>query len=135
MHSQTRYIEGAKFETRIGAHFIVCDQPVSAGGDDTGVTPPELLMAALGSCAGQHALEYLRGRGMPSTGLSIEVLAEPTETGRIGAFRVRIHARHGDDESRRGLLRAVRTCLVHNTLTSIPAIEVEMAEACFRAAT
>jgi uncharacterized OsmC-like protein len=129
MQSRTRYVDGTKFETRIGAHFVVCDQPVAEGGLDAGVSPPELLLAALGSCAGHYALEYLRARALPLSDLSVTVTAERfAESGRLGAFRVTVHASGAGEKHRRGLLRAVKACLIFNTLTSIPSIEVEVAD-------
>ena len=128
MQSRTRYVEGTKFETRIGAHYIVCDQPVTDGGLDTGVSPPELLLAALGSCAGHYALEYLRARSLPLSGLSVEVSARKfAESGRMGEFRITVHADEPGEKHRQGLLRAVKACLLFNTLTSIPSIEIELA--------
>lgn len=129
MQSRTRYVDGTRFETRIGAHYIVCDQPLSEGGMDAGASAPELLLAALGSCAGHYALEYLRGRALPVAGLTVEVSAEKfAESGRLGAFRVKVYAGQAGEKDLRGLLRAVRACLVFNTLASIPSIEVEVAE-------
>ena len=128
MKSQTRHIEGSKFETRIGAHYIVCDQPASEGGLDAGVSPPELLLAALGSCAGHYALEYLRARALPLEGLAVEVSAE-TAAGRLADFRVTVRASHADEKHRQGILRAVKACLIYNTLTSISSVESEVADA------
>lgn len=36
-------------EIRIGPHRLVADEPVAAGGSDTGATPYDLLLAALGA--------------------------------------------------------------------------------------
>ena len=36
MESHTRYIDGKKFETAIGGHRIITDQPASGGGTDAG---------------------------------------------------------------------------------------------------
>jgi putative redox protein len=36
-------------EITVGLHRLTSDEPVSAGGADTGVTPYDLLLAALGS--------------------------------------------------------------------------------------
>lgn len=37
-------------EVRVGARFhrMVCDQPLNEGGTDSGMTPPELMLSALG---------------------------------------------------------------------------------------
>jgi len=130
MQSQTRYIEGKKFETRIGVHRVICDQPVSEGGSDAGMTPPELLLASLGACAGHYAAEYLRTRSLPLAGLSVQVSAEKlAQPARLGSFHVKVDAGHVDERHRQGLLRAVKTCLIHNTLATTPAIEIEIIDA------
>jgi putative redox protein len=38
-----------KAEVRVGPHRFVADEPREQGGDDTGPTPIELLLAALGT--------------------------------------------------------------------------------------
>ena len=43
----TRYLDGKKFESLLGNHWIVTDQPAAEGGTGAGPTPPELLLAAL----------------------------------------------------------------------------------------
>jgi uncharacterized OsmC-like protein len=129
MQSCTRYLDGKKFETVIGIHRIVTDQRVSEGGADAGVTPPELLLASLGSCAGHYAAEYLRARSLPLTGLQVHVFAEKgTRPARVASFRIDVDVPGLDETHRQGLLRAVKACLIHNTLTMVPAIEVEISD-------
>jgi uncharacterized OsmC-like protein len=125
MQSCTRYLDGKKFESLIGGHRIVSDQPMSEGGTGAGVTPPELLLASLGSCAGYYAAEYLRARSLPVEGLHVYVTAEKTERpARLSSFRVEVDVPEIDERQREGVLRAVKTCLIHNTLTSQAGIDV-----------
>jgi putative redox protein len=127
MRTSTRYLDGKRFETFIRGHRIVCDQPTSEGGADTGVTPPELLLASLGACAGHYAAEYLRARSLPLSGLAIYVSAEKgTQPARLASFRIDVDAPGVGDKHIQGLLRAVKACLIHNTLTTPPAIRVEV---------
>src|SRR5437899_3969662 len=115
MQSCTRYLDGKKFETLIGGHRIVCDQPASAGGTDAGATPPELLLASLGSCAGHYAAEYLRTRSLPLTGLHVYVSAEKAaQPARLGSFRIEVDLPGVEERHRLGLERAVKACLIHN---------------------
>lgn len=43
------WIENLKAEVRVGRHRLIADEPVDKGGEDSGPTPTELLLAALGT--------------------------------------------------------------------------------------
>lgn len=45
------HLGAVQFEIKARQHAVVSDQPIDNGGDDEGMTPPELLLASLGSCA------------------------------------------------------------------------------------
>jgi putative redox protein len=53
-----------------GRHVLHADEPVAAGGRDTGPGPYELLLMALGSCSSMTVHLYAAGRNGPSTRLS-----------------------------------------------------------------
>jgi uncharacterized OsmC-like protein len=130
VRTSTRCLDGKSFETLIRGHRIVCDQPISEGGADLGVTPPELLLASLGACAGHYAAEYLRARSLSLIGLAIYVEADKgTHPARLASFRIDIDCPVVGDKDRQGLLRAVRACLIHNTLTTSPTIHVSVFDA------
>jgi len=125
MQSITRHLDGKTFETTVGAHRIITDQPISQGGANAGPTPPELLLASLGACAGHYAVEYLRARSLPLTDLEIRVsAAKGTDPARLASFHVEVTLPGIDERHQQGLLRAVKTCLIHNTLKTTPAIEL-----------
>jgi uncharacterized OsmC-like protein len=94
------------------------------------MTPPEFLLASLASCAGYYAAEYLKTRGLPCAGLKVRAGAEKAlQPARLDSFHidVGVPAFPADgDRHRAGVLRAVRSCLVHNTLLSSPRIEVSV---------
>jgi putative redox protein len=131
MQSCTWYLDGKRFESLTGGHRIVSDQAASEGGAGAGPTPPELLLASLGACAGHYAAEYLRARSLPVTGLHVYVAAEKDERPtRLSSFRIEVDVPANIDERQRlGVLRAVKTCLIHNTLVTAPAIEVKVSGA------
>lgn len=125
MHSNTRYLDGKKFETTVGSHRIITDQPLSGGGTDAGPAPPELLLASLGACAGHYAAEYLNVRSLSAAHLEIRVTAaKGTNPARLATFRIEVNVPGIEERHQQGLLRAVKTCLIHNTLILSPALEV-----------
>src|SRR5579862_10039635 len=125
MQSCTRHLGGKKFESFAGGHRIVTDQPSPDGGIGAGPTPPELLLASLGSCAGHYAVEYLQARSLPTADLEIRVAAaKGTAPARLASFLIEVNVPGIDERHQQGLLRAVKTCLIHNTLLTSPTLEV-----------
>src|SRR5215831_16479384 len=89
------------------------------------MTPPKLLLASLGACAGYYAAENLRTRSIPADGLRIQVEAEKvSKPARLSAFRIRVEAPSADGKHHDSLLREVKHCLIHHTLLQPPIIEV-----------
>ncbi|MGA3130680.1 MAG: OsmC family protein [Terracidiphilus sp.] len=132
MEVKITQVEGVRFSVQARAHTIVCDQPQENGGADSGMTPPELLLASLGTCAAFYAAEYLRTRKLVSTGVSVSVTAEKFKTpARLGNFRIRVDSPiFLTSEQRDGLMRSVEHCLVKNTLLNPPEIEVTLEIPC-----
>jgi len=52
-------------EIQIGSHRLTADEPVESGGTDTGSSPYDLLLAALGSCTSMTISLYARRKGWP----------------------------------------------------------------------
>jgi putative redox protein len=112
-----------KFEAIARGHRVICDQPKDNGGSDSGMTPPEFLLASLGTCAGFYAAKYLETRKLATEGLEVKVSAEKaTQPARIGSFRIEVTVPGLDPAHEAGVHRAVNACLIHNTLLNAPAI-------------
>src|ERR1700761_592648 len=62
MEVKVKQIDRFKFSVQARAHLMICDQPLENGGEDAGMTPPELLLGSLGTCAEFYAVQYLRAR-------------------------------------------------------------------------
>jgi len=124
--TSVRYVDGVSFQVEARGHSLICDQPPENGGSDTGMTPPELMLASLGTCAGYYALQYLKVRNLPLEGLSVRVSAEKgTQPARLASFRIDVEAPGAEDpKHHQGLVRAVEKCLIHHTLLNPPAIEI-----------
>jgi putative redox protein len=124
MEANISYLDGVRFEAESRGHRVVCDQPVGNAGADTGMAPPEFLLVSLGTCAGFYALQYLKTRNLPAEGLAVRVLAEKAaHPVRLDSFRIEVTVPQLDPRHHEGVLRAVKLCLVHNTLLHPPTIE------------
>jgi uncharacterized OsmC-like protein len=125
---KVRQIDGVNFDIQARSHHIACDQPAENGGADCGMTPPELLLASLGSCAAFYAAEYLRTRNLAKSGIEVSVSAEKLlKPARLGNFRVLVTSPVVlTIEQNEGMTRSVHHCLVHNTLLSLPAITIDI---------
>jgi len=122
-----RHLGEVRFEADARGHRVLCDQPVSAGGANAGMTPPEFLLAALGTCAGYYAAEYLKTRHIASDGLAVRVEADKAENpARLSWFRIDVTTPQLEPRHQEGVLRAVKRCLVHNTLLHAPRIDVSV---------
>jgi len=129
MEVKITHLDRVKFAIQSRSHTIVCDQPADNGGEDSGMTPPELLLASLGSCAAFYAVQYLKTRNLAESGVEVTVTAEKLkQPARLGNFRVNVVCPVSLTEAHtEGLMRSVHHCLIHNTLLTPSEIEVELA--------
>ena len=136
MEVLVEHLGGVQFEVKARVHSIITDQPLESGSWDEGMTPPELFLASLGSCAGFYAAQYLRKHHLSREGTRIRVTAEKAQDpARLAEIRIEVDVpvvlspEHHD-----GIERAVHNCLIHNTLVHPPqmAIAVVSAETALR---
>lgn len=128
MDVKINQIGQVKFTVSARSHTVICDQPAENGGADSGMTPPELLLASLGSCAAFYAAEYLRTRKLADSGVQVSLSAEKLKPpARLGNFKIQVTSPVPlSMEQREGLMRSVHHCLVHNTLLNPPQIAIEL---------
>src|SRR3569833_2056468 len=129
MEVKVKQLDRFKFRVEPRSHAVICDQPVENGGEDGGMTPPELMLASLGTCAEFYAVQYLRTRKLKDRGVEVTVTAEKlTQPPRMGNFRIHVTCPTAlSAEHAEGLRKSVHHCLIHNTLLSVPQIEIELA--------
>jgi uncharacterized OsmC-like protein len=116
-------------EILVGAHRMTADEPLSAGGTDTGPSPYDLLLAALGACTSITVGMYARRKGWPLEEVTVNLrhwkihasdCAEcETKEGMLDRIERDIHfAGKLTADQRSKLLEIANKCPVHRTLTS-----------------
>ena len=122
----------------VGAHMIRADEPVAAGGLDTGPGPYDLLCASLGACTSMTLRTYADLKGIPLERVSVELehgkihaadCAEcETREGKIDRIE-RLITLEGDldPQQRTKLLEIADKCPVHRTLHSEVLIKTRLA--------
>ena len=126
-----RETRNSKFQqtVSIGPHRLLADEPVAAGGEDTGPGPYDYLLAGLGACTSMTMRLYADRKALPLERVTVtlkhsrihaEDCAEcETKAGMLDQIDRSI-AMDGalDAEQRRKLMEIADKCPVHRTLTS-----------------
>jgi putative redox protein len=129
--------DGFAQEISTGAHRLRADEPVAAGGTDTGPDPYALLLSALGACTSMTLAMYARRKSWPLEAVTVSLrhrriysedcagcADSPRRIERID--REIALAGPLDDEQRQKLLGIADKCPVHRTLTSTVEIETRL---------
>jgi uncharacterized OsmC-like protein/alpha-beta hydrolase superfamily lysophospholipase len=116
-------------EVKIGAHRLIADEPVEAGGGDAGPNPYDLLLASLGACTAMTLRLYAERKALPLDRVTVRLHhakihaadCESCETkeGKIDRIERSIRLEGALDPSQRArLMEIADKCPVHRTLTS-----------------
>jgi len=126
--SETR---NGKFQqtVSVGAHRLVADEPIAAGGDDSGPGPYDYVLAGLGACTSMTMRMYADRKSLPLDRVTVtldhrKIHAEDcaeceTKVGMLDQIE-RVISIEGalDAEQRAKLMEIADKCPVHRTLTS-----------------
>jgi uncharacterized OsmC-like protein/fermentation-respiration switch protein FrsA (DUF1100 family) len=126
-----RETRDSKFQQTIstGPHRLLADEPVAAGGEDSGPGPYDFLLASLGACTSMTMRMYADRKSLPLERVTVtlqhqKIHAEDcaeceTRTGMLDQID-RVIAMEGalDAEQRSKLMEIADKCPVHRTLTS-----------------
>jgi putative redox protein len=113
----------------VGPHQLLADEPKAAGGDDTGLSPYDLVLAGLGACTSMTMRLYADRKSLPLTRTTVtlehsKIYAQDcadceTRDGMLDQIE-RVIAMEGalSSEQRQKLMEIADKCPVHRTLTS-----------------
>lgn len=126
MELNVNYLGNVRFEAEARGHRIICDQPLDNDGDNQGMTPPELLLASLATCAAFYAVQYLKTRNLPGEGLKVKASAEKAKNpARMDGFVIDVEVPGlTDPHHLEGVRRSADRCLIKNTLKVPPSIRL-----------
>lgn len=95
-----------------------------------GITPPDTLLASVGSCLGVYIRKYAEGAKIPLNSFTIAVDADFVKEGPLcfKEIRVAIDLKDAaiDERRKRALLEFIKNCPVHNTLKMNPVVNIEI---------
>jgi len=126
---EVSYLGGESYAAATRGHTQLTDQPATAGGADTAMTPTELLVASLSSCVAFYAGSYLARHGLNRDGLHVTATftTATDRPARVAWVRLAIRLPGGVPPARQAALLAVAShCTVHNTLRQPPDIAIEL---------
>jgi len=128
MEVTIKHLGQTKFEIHARQHVIQSDQPVENGGNDASMTPPELFLASLGSCAAYYATQFLLHRKLADQGLEVSVTAEKLKVpSRLGNFVVQVKSPVPlTPDQTASMERSVHQCLIHQTLLRAPRVQIKI---------
>ena len=114
MSMQIVFPGGRRVEARHRGFSVMTDQPESAGGTNTALSPFELFLTSLGACAGFYVLAFCQKRGLATDGISLalDTVSSPASHG-LDRVEIAITPPHDfPDEYVAACVRAADQCAV-----------------------
>jgi len=118
---------GLEFGIRVRGHELTSDMSAVDGGQDAGLSPAELLASSLGACVAMMVQRYCETHGYEGdveVCLTLELADDPK---RVGGIFIDVELPDGVPENKKDAARrAAERCLVHETLTNPPQVDIEI---------
>ena len=107
-------------DLRARRHRLAADEPTSHGGADTGPTPFELLLSALGACTAITLRMYADRKGWPLVGVDVRLLQQRVGDQDRIIRRIRLDGDLDDSQRARLLEIAERTPVTRAIRQGLP---------------
>jgi putative redox protein len=108
---------GFRHTVQVRDHQVTVDEPVTAGGGDTGPDPQELLAASLASCTAITMEMYAQGKGWDLGHVEVSVEYSPAERGCVTKFELVLRLPDDLPDEQAERLRVIAAkCPVHRAL-------------------
>lgn len=95
----------------------------------SGVTPPDALLASIGTCIGVYLRKYAEGSGIDLRGFMVDVKSEFSKDPvcfRTIDIAIDLKGLKLDERRIRAMLAFLKNCPVHNTLKANPEINIQI---------
>lgn len=119
--SKTGYV----FKVESGKHSFIVDMNKEAG-----LTPPDVLLASLGTCVGVYIRKYAQGSKLELGEFQVSIEAEFSKETPVCFKEIKVIVNLNGtvlDERRINALKEfVKNCPVHNTLKSEPQVDIQI---------
>jgi putative redox protein len=107
-------------------HTVRTDQPVTAGGDDSALSPFDLFFVSIATCMGFYALRFCQERNLSTEGLGLTL--EPVrseQSKRVETVRILLQLPGEFPDKYKGAIeRAVDQCTVKKHVLDPPRFEL-----------
>jgi putative redox protein len=124
---QVLHLDKLQHEATSRGHSIIVDEPKELGGLDEGLSPYEVLLAALGACTAMTVRLYAQRKGWPLDDVTVNLSHDrvhakdcqecETTEGKLGLIRRRVEIKGDLSEEQRARLQEIASrCPVHRTL-------------------
>ncbi|MBC7227576.1 MAG: OsmC family protein [Thermoflexales bacterium] len=124
IRAQAQHIDGLRSLVTVENHSVVVDPPPEEGGTGTGMSAPQLFVAAMAACIAGFIANSCRLRNVPLARLEVELTA-PIQSGprRVGDMEAVVRMEpEPSEEVRQHLLKVARRATLLNTLAWPPRI-------------
>jgi ribosomal protein S12 methylthiotransferase accessory factor len=117
---------GKRVDAQVGSLVVHTDQPVAAGGEGTAVSPFDLFLASLATCAGYYVLAFCQARSIPLDGVTLRQTVDVDPTSKLPSrIRIELGLPAGFPEKYRdAVVNAAASCKVKKTVAVAPSVDV-----------